>query len=114
MTSGVAFPALYCELNCSKHESSVQAVPEELRDEVDQPGRTGPSARTQDSTTVPTVAAAAATLGAASQGKRNVDDAYFDSYSYFDIHREMLVDKVRTEAYRYLRPHCASAAVFLA
>jgi hypothetical protein len=23
-----------------------------------------------------------------------VDDAYFDSYSYFDIHHEMLSDKV--------------------
>jgi hypothetical protein len=30
-----------------------------------------------------------------------VDKAYFDSYSYFDIHREMLEDTVRTCAYRY-------------
>ncbi|KAI3435512.1 hypothetical protein D9Q98_001578 [Chlorella vulgaris] len=29
-----------------------------------------------------------------------IDASYFDSYSTFDIHREMLADKVRTEAYR--------------
>lgn len=29
-----------------------------------------------------------------------IDQAYFESYSYFDIHREMLGDKARTEAYR--------------
>lgn len=29
-----------------------------------------------------------------------VDDSYFESYSYLDIHRDMLSDKVRTEAYR--------------
>jgi protein arginine N-methyltransferase 3 len=29
-----------------------------------------------------------------------VDATYFDSYSFFDIHREMLSDRVRTEAYR--------------
>ncbi|XP_065834035.1 protein arginine N-methyltransferase 1-like isoform X2 [Oscarella lobularis] len=28
------------------------------------------------------------------------DDSYFESYSHFGIHREMLQDKVRTEAYR--------------
>jgi len=27
--------------------------------------------------------------------RQRVDDSYFDSYSYFDIHREMLADKVR-------------------
>ncbi len=26
--------------------------------------------------------------------RQRVDDSYFDSYSYFDIHREMLADKV--------------------
>lgn len=31
---------------------------------------------------------------------RAIDDAYFDSYSGFGIHREMLSDKPRTEAYR--------------
>lgn len=31
---------------------------------------------------------------------RGVDEAYFDSYSFFDIHREMLSDAPRTEAYR--------------
>ena len=34
------------------------------------------------------------------QRAANVDAAYFDSYSYFDIHREMLEDTVRTETYR--------------
>eukprot|EP00892_Ulva_mutabilis_P006537 jgi/Ulvmu1/4255/UM193_0003.1 len=29
-----------------------------------------------------------------------VDEAYFDSYATFDIHREMLEDKARTNAYR--------------
>ena len=28
------------------------------------------------------------------------DDVYFDSYSDYSIHAEMLQDKVRTEAYR--------------
>ncbi|VAH43317.1 unnamed protein product [Triticum turgidum subsp. durum] len=31
---------------------------------------------------------------------KKVDDNYFGSYSSFDIHREMLGDKVRTDAYR--------------
>ena len=30
-----------------------------------------------------------------SSEKQRVDESYFDSYSYFDIHREMLADKVR-------------------
>lgn len=29
-----------------------------------------------------------------------IDDAYFDSYSFFDIHREMLSDQPRTDTYR--------------
>ena len=29
-----------------------------------------------------------------------IDEAYFESYSFFDIHREMLSDRPRTEAYR--------------
>lgn len=37
--------------------------------------------------------AAAAGSGGGSAGCR-VDAAYFDSYSYFDIHQEMLSDKV--------------------
>jgi protein arginine N-methyltransferase 3 len=31
---------------------------------------------------------------------QEVDDGYFDSYSYFDIHRDMIGDSARTEAYR--------------
>lgn len=31
---------------------------------------------------------------------RAIDETYFDSYSYFDIHRDMLSDRVRTEAYQ--------------
>ena len=32
--------------------------------------------------------------------KREVDEGYFDSYSYFDIHRDMIGDVARTDAYR--------------
>ena len=32
--------------------------------------------------------------------KQEVDDGYFDSYSYFDIHRDMIGDTARTDAYR--------------
>ncbi|PNH04501.1 putative protein arginine N-methyltransferase 3, partial [Tetrabaena socialis] len=45
-------------------------------------------------------AAASASAAAAAVSRRKVDAAYFESYSYFDIHREMLGDKPRTEAYR--------------
>ncbi|GIL79699.1 hypothetical protein Vretimale_12350, partial [Volvox reticuliferus] len=45
-----------------------------------------------------TEAAAAAAIAAAKA--RKVDAAYFDSYSYFDIHREMLGDKPRTQSYQ--------------
>ncbi|KXZ55523.1 hypothetical protein GPECTOR_2g1072 [Gonium pectorale] len=45
-------------------------------------------------------AVVAAASAAAAETARRVDAAYFDSYSYFDIHREMLGDKPRTEAYR--------------
>ncbi|KAK9823570.1 hypothetical protein WJX72_003898 [[Myrmecia] bisecta] len=41
-----------------------------------------------------------AKLGSRSAEAERVDRSYFDSYSYFDIHREMLSDKVRTDAYR--------------
>ena len=43
-------------------------------------------------------AAAGAGSGAAARGRAvqrsRVDQLYFESYSYFDIHREMLGDKV--------------------
>ena len=32
--------------------------------------------------------------------KREVDEGYFDGYSYFDIHRDMIGDVARTDAYR--------------
>ncbi|KAG2501748.1 hypothetical protein HYH03_000248 [Edaphochlamys debaryana] len=49
----------------------------------------------------PEAAEAAAVAAAAAADKaKKVDQAYFESYSYFDIHREMLGDKPRTEAYR--------------
>uniref|UniRef100_A0A0D9X216 Probable protein arginine N-methyltransferase 3 n=1 Tax=Leersia perrieri TaxID=77586 RepID=A0A0D9X216_9ORYZ len=41
-----------------------------------------------------------ARASAAARGIKSVDDSYFGSYSSFGIHREMLGDKVRTEAYR--------------
>ena len=31
---------------------------------------------------------------------RDSDDSYFNSYSYFEIHKDMLSDKTRTDAYR--------------
>lgn len=34
--------------------------------------------------------------GADRKGSEGVNNAYFESYSYIDIHREMLSDKVRT------------------
>ncbi|KAL4432876.1 hypothetical protein ABPG77_008202 [Micractinium sp. CCAP 211/92] len=34
------------------------------------------------------------------EAAKRIDDSYFDSYSTFDIHREMLADRARTEAYR--------------
>lgn len=70
----------------------VQALPEELRDEASDGdaavGRAGPSAAPHEE------------VGpAAAANERDVDRQYFDSYSYFDIHREMLEDRTRTEAY---------------
>uniref|UniRef100_A0A0E0LNX6 type I protein arginine methyltransferase n=1 Tax=Oryza punctata TaxID=4537 RepID=A0A0E0LNX6_ORYPU len=41
-----------------------------------------------------------ARASAAARGIKSVDEGYFGSYSSFGIHREMLGDKVRTEAYR--------------
>ncbi|XP_006658026.1 probable protein arginine N-methyltransferase 3 [Oryza brachyantha] len=41
-----------------------------------------------------------ARASATARGIKSVDDSYFGSYSSFGIHREMLGDKVRTEAYR--------------
>lgn len=37
---------------------------------------------------------------AAAAAAAAIDATYFESYSFFDIHREMLSDRVRTEAYR--------------
>ena len=77
-------------------------IPDELRSELDQQDaedspRTSAAAAAEEK---PPQAVTAAERDADSK-KEAVDDAYFDSYSYFDIHREMLADKVRTEAYRY-------------
>lgn len=36
-----------------------------------------------------------------------IDRAYFESYSYFDIHREMLGDKVRSRGDWFSEPRCA-------
>lgn len=38
--------------------------------------------------------------GAGKVNETRVDDLYFESYGYFDIHREMLQDGVRTDCYR--------------
>ena len=38
--------------------------------------------------------------GAAAQAARRVENAYFGSYAASNIHREMLSDKIRTDAYR--------------
>lgn len=34
-----------------------------------------------------------------SESNKQIDQTYFESYSFFDIHRDMLADKARTEAY---------------
>ncbi|GMH33891.1 hypothetical protein BSKO_01725 [Bryopsis sp. KO-2023] len=39
-------------------------------------------------------------LDADDEMTKKIDESYFDSYSQVEIHREMLGDKVRTEAYR--------------
>lgn len=38
--------------------------------------------------------------GAGKANESHVDDLYFESYGYFDIHQEMLQDSVRTDCYR--------------
>lgn len=65
-----------------EQRSSQAAAPSKPYDDL--AAEAGPS-------TVPTPEAAAAAA---------VDATYFESYSFFDIHREMLGDKVRTEAYQ--------------
>ena len=45
--------------------------------------------------TIPGVQKRVAFSRVLSSEKQRVDESYFDSYSYFDIHREMLADKVR-------------------
>ena len=57
-----------------------------------------------------TAAAAAAASAAA------IDETYFESYSFFDIHRDMLSDRTRTEAYRHaleLNPSLMNGATVL-
>jgi protein arginine N-methyltransferase 3 len=52
--------------------------------------------------TSPSAAAAqpADAAAAVDEAARLIDASYFDSYSTFDIHREMLGDRARTQAYR--------------
>jgi len=49
---------------------------------------------------VPTTNRRRAPTTAEERLKQEVDDGYFDSYSYFDIHRDMIGDTARTDAYR--------------
>ncbi|GIL52530.1 hypothetical protein Vafri_8372 [Volvox africanus] len=57
-----------------------------------------PEAASASAAATATATATAADVAAAKA--RKVDAAYFDSYSYFDIHREMLGDKPRTQSYQ--------------
>ncbi|EFJ46010.1 hypothetical protein VOLCADRAFT_82080 [Volvox carteri f. nagariensis] len=82
-----------------------------------QPGAAAPGAGVAEPTTSAgstAAAAAAAAAGTAAAADpeataaakaRKVDAAYFDSYSYFDIHREMLGDKPRTQSYQAALEH---------
>lgn len=78
-------------------------LPEELRDECalvggsggsGSGGAAGPSSSTAATTTNPSTNPQTTSTAAL------IDAAYFDSYSHFDIHREMLSDAPRTQAYR--------------
>jgi protein arginine N-methyltransferase 3 len=73
-------------------------LPDELRDECSLVGGKAAAAGASGSSSKP--AAAAATLTTPNTTTAIIDAAYFDSYSHFDIHREMLSDAPRTEAYR--------------
>jgi len=58
-------------------------------------------------------AAASSPAAAAAQPTANEKtsaDYYFDSYSHFGIHEEMLKDKVRTDAYMKVRGRADTAA----
>ncbi|KFM23394.1 putative protein arginine N-methyltransferase 3 [Auxenochlorella protothecoides] len=54
----------------------------------------------EPSTPVPSTAAQGKTQSGGPPASARVDAAYFESYSFFDIHRDMLSDKARTEAYQ--------------
>lgn len=58
-------------------------------------GDAGPSTSAAAAPPAPGPAAAAgAAAAAAGSAKERIDQSYFESYSFFDIHREMLGDKV--------------------
>ena len=63
--------------------------------------RYGPSLSTENASAGPSHSPVTAVIQPPlSTVDAKVDEQYFDSYSYFDIHREMLEDRVRTQAYR--------------
>jgi glucan-binding YG repeat protein len=65
-----------------------------------------PSATTTTTTTAPASASTTATTTASATGQKEDEksltsaDYYFDSYSHFGIHEEMLKDEVRTKSYQ--------------
>jgi type I protein arginine methyltransferase len=81
-------------------------LPEELRDECSLVGGGGgggggsSKGAAAGAATATTAATAAAPQPKPTTTASVIDAAYFDSYSHFDIHREMLSDAPRTEAYR--------------
>jgi hypothetical protein len=80
----------------------LQAMPADLKGEVG--GRDGQQlSRMHDIPAGSGADVPRTSIQPAIKNAKDVDKAYFDSYSYFDIHREMLEDKVRTEAYRCAR-----------
>ena len=84
----------------------MQTLPEELRESRDEATTRTGEASTSTTThraAVPAVNQAVAGASARSKDRADVDEAYFDSYSFFDIHREMLEDKTRTGSYRCVK-----------
>jgi hypothetical protein len=102
---------------CAAHVASIQALPDPAAYAMPfrscvSPGhglnspthsQVLPEDMLQDSATGPRPSHQIGTETSTSPGNataENVDEAYFDSYSYMDIHRQMLEDKERTGTYR--------------
>lgn len=81
-------------LRIALEELSAATLPAELLEEL-----AGGGAATDRAPGEPSSSGSGPQASAPPEAQR-VDDAYFDSYSHLGIHRSMLGDEVRTEAYR--------------